>query len=180
MNSVSIHTVFLALGTNVGDRIANLSTAQRALNAIVTIQKCSSIYETPPWGYSDQPTFLNQVVEGVTQESPWELLAFLKQVEFEMGRTQTIRNGPRVIDLDLLFYDDLVLESALLTIPHPRMEGRAFVWLPLADIAPDFIHPISGKTVKDIVKELDTTGINLYSAGCTGNTNSNEISPPDK
>ncbi|PWH16813.1 MAG: 2-amino-4-hydroxy-6-hydroxymethyldihydropteridine diphosphokinase [Anaerolineae bacterium] len=155
------HVVYLALGTNLGDRLENLRQARQALPPAVEIEAASSVYETPPWGVLDQPPFYNQVVRAVTDLSPHDLLTYLKQIEQRLGRTETVRNGPRPIDLDILFYDDLELETPQLSIPHPRMEGRAFVWLPLAEIAPHLIYPKLGKTAQQIATELDCSGIHL-------------------
>jgi len=160
------HVSFLALGSNLGDRVANLKSAREALPPLVQILVCSPIYETPPWGYTDQPPFLNQVLKAQTQLSPRKLLSHIKRIEIEMGRKATIRYGPRLIDIDILYYDDLILETRTLTIPHPRMTGRAFVWLPLAVIAPDLRHPVLGRTSQEMLAELDTTGIIKYVDGC--------------
>ncbi len=153
------HTVFIALGTNLGDRPANLKTALQNLRLAVQNLECSPVYETPPWGYLDQPKFLNQVVKGGTRLSPADLLSFLKNLEVQMGRQQTKRNGPRLIDLDILFYDRLVMETGNLTIPHPQLSSRAFVLKPLADIAPRLRHPVLGLTVNKLLKEVDASGI---------------------
>lgn len=153
------HTVYLSLGTNLGKRAANLRAALAALRPQVTVRRTSPVYETEPWGYTDQPPFLNQVVEIETHLEPQELLVFIKQIESELGRQPTFRNGPRVIDLDVLFYDDRVFENENLAIPHPRMEGRAFVLVPLADLAPDLVHPRLGKTVREMLVPLDRAGI---------------------
>jgi 2-amino-4-hydroxy-6-hydroxymethyldihydropteridine diphosphokinase len=158
------HQVFIALGTNLGDRPANLETALQALEPKVQIVARSPVYQTPPWGYQDQPDFLNQVVEGRTDLSPQELLVFLKQVESSMGRVKTVQDGPRIIDLDILFYDNRVLETPNLTIPHPRMEGRGFVLVPLADLAPDLLHPVFGLSVREMLSEADRSGIQLFQA----------------
>ena len=153
------HTVYLALGTNLGDRLANLEQARLALEAQVHLRTCSPIYETPPWGYLDQPSFLNQVVKGETDLSPHDLLATLQRLETELGRRPSLRNGPRLIDLDILFYDDLLLETPTLTIPHPRLPGRGFVLVPLADIAPALRHPATGQTVLEMLANCDVRGI---------------------
>ncbi len=158
------HVVYLALGTNLGDRLANLAQALQSLPPAVEVEVGSSVYETPPWGYTAQPCFYNQVVRAVTNLSPHALLAYLKKIEQRLGRVETFRNGPRQIDIDILFYDDLEMETPQLGLPHPRMEGRAFVWVPLAEIAPNLVHPKLGKTAAQIVSELDCSGIYPLSA----------------
>lgn len=157
------HTVYIALGTNIGDRAENMQQALKELESIMQVEERSPIYETPPWGLVDQPDFLNQVVRGETELSPVELIKALKEIESEMGRVPTIRYGPRLIDLDLLLYDDLVFETEKLSIPHPRMRGRAFVLVPLADLAPEIIHPVYGETVIEMLAEVDPAGIHVYS-----------------
>jgi 2-amino-4-hydroxy-6-hydroxymethyldihydropteridine diphosphokinase len=149
----------LALGTNLGNRLANLQAALAALPPAVVVRRSSPIYETPPWGVTDQPAFLNMAVEAETSQTPQELLAHLKYLETALGRLPSIRFGPRLIDIDILFYDNLVLDAPRLTIPHPRLHERAFVLVPLADLAPDFVHPVFGRTVRDLLAGLDTKGI---------------------
>jgi 2-amino-4-hydroxy-6-hydroxymethyldihydropteridine diphosphokinase len=156
------HTIYLALGTNIGDRLANLGAALAAFAAIIDVKAQSAIYETEPWGYTDQPAFLNMVVEGRTGLSPLELLIRLKQMELTLGRTPTFRNGPRLIDLDILFYDDLVLDTPPLVIPHPRLHERAFVLVPLAEITPELVHPVLGRTVSRLVEKVDSRGVSLF------------------
>lgn len=153
------HQVYIALGTNIGDRAQNLQRALQALVSQVQIDQCSPVYETPPWGILDQAPFYNQVIHGKTELSPLDLISFLKRLEKDLGRQPGIRFGPRLIDLDLLFYDDLALETPNLTIPHPRMEGRGFVLIPLADLAPELTHPVLKRTVRDLLAECDRTGI---------------------
>jgi 2-amino-4-hydroxy-6-hydroxymethyldihydropteridine diphosphokinase len=155
--------VYLALGTNLGNRLENLRAARRGLSPAATLLDCSPIYETPPWGYQDQPPFLNQAVKADTELAPLELLAYLKNLEAQLGRKPSIRNGPRLIDLDLLFYGELQFDLPVLTIPHPRLTGRAFVLAPLADIAPDLRHPVSGKTILELLLECDMQGIQKLS-----------------
>jgi 2-amino-4-hydroxy-6-hydroxymethyldihydropteridine diphosphokinase len=153
------HTVYIALGTNLGDRLANLHAALRSLPTAVTVTDKSPVYETPPWGYEAQPAFLNMVVKAETSLEPELLLKYLKQIEAELGREQNFRWGPRLIDLDILFYDDLVIDTPPLVIPHPRLHERAFVLVPLSDIAPDLNHPVLNKNISSLLTEIDTQGI---------------------
>jgi 2-amino-4-hydroxy-6-hydroxymethyldihydropteridine diphosphokinase len=162
-----MHTVYLALGSNLGDRAANLRTAIEAFEPEIQSINCSAVYETPPWGYHDQSKFLNQVVEAETDLSPTELLDHIKELEQQLGRRETFKYGPRMIDLDIIFFDDEVVDSPPLIIPHPRMAERGFVLMPLADIAPHFKHPILGDSVSDLLSKVDQEGIVQYSpAGC--------------
>ena len=155
--------IYIALGTNLGDRIANLRAAIDSLAPDVSVSRESTIYETPPWGYTEQPAFLNMVIETETSLSPRALLRCLKKRENELGRVKNFRNGPRQIDLDILFYDNLVLDEENLTIPHPRLHERAFVLVPLADIAPEFEHPLLGKTIIELLQDVDTSEIAPFS-----------------
>jgi 2-amino-4-hydroxy-6-hydroxymethyldihydropteridine diphosphokinase len=119
----------------------------------------SPIYVTPPWGYLDQPDFLNQVIEVETVLHPIPLLHLLKDIEAKLGREATFRNGPRLIDLDILFYEQEVVEGEVLQIPHPRLQDRAFVLVPLNDLAPDFMHPVLHKSVREMLGAVDSTGV---------------------
>lgn len=155
------HVVYLALGTNLGDRLANLKQAIVSLTPQMELQARSSVYETPPWGYEDQPKFLNQVVRVKTYLEPEALLKHLKRLEMALGRKESFPNGPRLIDIDILFFDDAVLNTPSLVIPHPRLHERGFVLLPLMDIAPDLVHPVSKKRVSEMVVECDVSEIQL-------------------
>lgn len=156
-------TVYLALGTNLGDREKNLSAARERLSAEITIQETSRIYETEPWGWAEQADFLNQVIQGTTSLPPQKLLNFIKQIEVNLGRKPGIRYGPRLIDIDILFYGDHVFSSHNLTIPHPRIAERAFVLVPLGEIAQDLQIPGSGETVRDLLAVIDQKGVKVYS-----------------
>lgn len=152
-------TIYLALGTNLGNRAANLRAALSGLPPEVRVRRVSPVYETEPWGYTEQPAFLNQVVEAETRLSPEALLAFLKQLETSLGRQPTFRNGPRLIDLDILLYADQVLETASLVVPHPGLSTRAFVLAPLSDLAPDLLHPRLGRPIRDLLAAVDASGV---------------------
>ncbi len=149
-------TVYLALGSNLGDREKNLEQARERIAAFVNITRVSSIYETAPVGVTEQPWFLNQVLAGTTLLSPVDLLRRVKKTETEMGRTEGIRFGPRPIDIDILFYDRLIELSPILTIPHPRLHERAFVLTPLAEIAPELIHPRLRLPIRTLLERLES------------------------
>ena len=120
------HIVYLALGTNLGDRPVNLRAAIKVISPEIKVIVESKVYETPPWGYENQPAFLNMAVKCETNLEPGSLLKRLKQLEVQLGREQSFHWGPRLIDIDILFYDDLILKSESLIIPHPRLQERAF------------------------------------------------------
>lgn len=145
--------IYLSLGTNLGDKEENLENALRLLSEKVKILKTSSLYETEPVGFTDQPWFLNMVLEGDTGLSPSDLLSFTKSIEGEMKRIKTIVNGPRIIDVDILLYDEEKIETEDLMIPHPRMMGRAFVMVPLYEIAPNLI--IFGNSIHNIMANFN-------------------------
>ncbi|MCC6298867.1 MAG: 2-amino-4-hydroxy-6-hydroxymethyldihydropteridine diphosphokinase [Anaerolineales bacterium] len=153
------HVVYLALGSNMGNRLMNLKEAISSLAPQMEVKAKSAVYETPPWGFEDQEKFLNQVVRVETYLKPEQLLKHLKRLEVALGRKESVKNGPRLIDIDILFYDDLVLYSPALTIPHPFMHERGFVLVPLMEIASDFVHPVRKKTVRELALFADVNGI---------------------
>ncbi len=157
-------TVFLSLGTNLGNRVENLRAALQALLPVVVIQAVSPVFETPPWGFTEQPAFLNMVVQGNTETDPLALLARLKSIEADLGRQPSFRYGPRLIDLDILFYGNQVFEQEHLTIPHPRLQERAFVLVPLAELAPGLRHTLLGKTASELLSAVDQGDIHFYEA----------------
>lgn len=156
------HIVYLALGANLGDRLANLKQAIASLTPQMEVKAKSQVYETPPWGFEDQPKFLNQVIKANTYLDPEPLLKHLKRLEVALGRQESFPNGPRLIDMDILFYDDLVVNKPSLVIPHPRMHERGFVLLPLMDIAPNLIHPVSKKSVREMAALSDVHAIEKF------------------
>jgi 2-amino-4-hydroxy-6-hydroxymethyldihydropteridine diphosphokinase len=134
----------------------------RALSSRVAIINSSSIYHTEPWGYQDQPPFLNQVLEVKTDLSPLDLLAFLKKIEQEIGRKPSFRFGPRLVDIDILLYGQEIIKRQELVVPHQRLKDRAFVLVPLAEIAPLVTYPGSNQTISELVEKVDCSGVEVY------------------
>ena len=152
-------SIYIALGSNLGDKENNMKEAlQRLIQKGVTVCKVSDFMATSPYGVTDQPDFLNAVAEVKTDNSPTELLRVLLQIEREMGRKRIRRWGERNIDLDLLLYDSQIIDLPDLKVPHPDMQNRDFVLCPLAQIAPDAVHPVLRKTIKQLWKELQNRG----------------------
>ncbi len=156
------HIVYLALGSNLGDRQEHLAAAITGLHKVVDLEAISSIYETEPAGYLEQPHFLNMVCRGKTQLSPHDLLIYTKVLEQAGGRQTTFRNGPRTIDIDILLYDNTKIAQNDLVIPHPRMSTRAFVLVPLAEIAPDLVEPNSDKTIHELLAGISKQGVQKF------------------
>jgi 2-amino-4-hydroxy-6-hydroxymethyldihydropteridine diphosphokinase len=143
--------VLLGLGANLGDPLRQLRQAVARLGAFVREIRVSSVYRTEPVGHREQPDFYNLVLRGRTPLSPEELLRAALEVEREMGRERTFANAPRVIDIDLLAYDGRVMRSAALTLPHPGIPHRGFVLHPLAEVAPDWVHPELCQTARELL-----------------------------
>ena len=156
------HIVYLALGSNMGNRLSNLKAAVLNLTPQMTVKQKSSVYETPPWGFTEQDAFLNQVVKVTTYLEPEPLLRHLKRMETALGRVPNFQNGPRVIDIDILFFDNMIINTPPLVVPHLRLHERAFVLVPLAEVEPDFIHPILQRPINKILEDVDRSEIKLF------------------
>lgn len=149
-----MNKVYLLIGGNMGDRMANLAAAKKWISQeIGEVQKTSSIYETAPWGNPNQPHFLNQALLITSDDDANVIMDKLLAIEAKMGRKRAILWGPRTIDLDIIYYNDEIISNQLITIPHPKLAERKFVLMPLAEIAPTFIHPIFLKTNQVLLKE---------------------------
>ncbi len=150
-------TAYLGLGSNLGNRQDNLDKALNLLSQRLQVSQVSSIYDTEPVGNVSQPRFLNSVCQVHTRLTPTELLALAKGIELKLGRARGKSNAPRPIDIDILFYGDQVVETPELVIPHPRLAERAFVLIPLDEIAPDLVHPVNGKTIRELLQGVTET-----------------------
>jgi 2-amino-4-hydroxy-6-hydroxymethyldihydropteridine diphosphokinase len=153
------HRVFLGLGSNLGDRRLNLQQAVHLLGETMEVERLSSVYDTAPMLVIDQPRFLNMVCLVMTELSPEQVLVQVKTIEHTLGRVAGPRFGPRLIDIDLLLYDDLILASPSLTLPHPRMPQRAFVLLPLSELAPTLKHPVLHTRIAELAQAVPHTGV---------------------
>ncbi len=162
-------TAYVGLGSNVGDRASHLTEARTRLRPLGDITATSGVYETEPWGVpGPQRNYLNQVVQMETRLTPRALLAALLGVEAAMGRTRAGQGAPRMIDLDLLLYGDLVLAEPGLSLPHPRMHLRAFVLAPLAEIAPLVSVPGTGRTARELAEAVGPQGVTPWTSGEAG------------
>jgi len=146
---------FIAFGSNIGNREANINNAFDLLKQKMSIVKRSALYETKPMYVQEQDWFLNGAAKVETKLPPRRLLLFLKDIEQKLGRKSVERNGPRIIDLDILFYGKQIVDENDLHVPHPKIEERAFVLVPLVEIAADFVHPVNHKTVRELLSQLD-------------------------
>jgi 2-amino-4-hydroxy-6-hydroxymethyldihydropteridine diphosphokinase len=157
---MSQYRVFLGLGSNMGERVSYLNRAATGIGRLreSRIVWASSVYETSPIGNTEQPTFLNAVIELETGLVPAELLGEIKKLEQSVGRVARERWGPREIDIDILLYDGLVVSDATVTVPHPELEKRRFVLVPLREIAPDVVHPVSGMTIEELAHACHDDG----------------------
>lgn len=153
MNTI---TVYLGLGSNLGNKKNNILNSLSIMEEEIDIMSVSSLYRTEPWGFKEQPVFLNAACEAKTTLGPLDLLAYLKSIETRFGRAQSFPNGPRVLDIDILFYGNEVLNAPTLTIPHPRLSERMFVLAPLAEIAPALLHPTLEKTISELLFDIVT------------------------
>jgi 2-amino-4-hydroxy-6-hydroxymethyldihydropteridine diphosphokinase len=157
------HSVYIGLGSNLGDRVTNLRDAVHRLSAIIRVEQVSRLYVAAPLGYVRHDAYINAVLHGKTTMTPMDLLGMLQSIEVAMGRRPGVQFGPRPIDLDLLFYDSIQMETFKLTIPHPRLAERAFVLKPLADIAPNFMHPVLYYTATQLLQDAeDADQVQLY------------------
>ena len=150
-------TIYLGLGSNLGNRQDNLDKALDLLSQRLVLRAVSSLYDTEPVGVSEQPRFLNLVCQLSTRLAPTELLTLAQGIELKLGRALNTHNKPRPIDIDILFYGDEVIDTPDLTIPHPRLAERAFVLVPLAEIAPELVDPVTGKTARELLQEVTET-----------------------
>lgn len=151
-------TVFLSLGSNIGRRADNLRFAIEELSRSLSGIRLSRIYRTQAYGVTNQPDFINLALQAECSLSPQELLSEIARIELQAGRKRTLRWGPRTLDIDILFYGDHVMHTPDLTLPHPDLQNRDFVLLPMMDLAPEWFHPVLKKTIRELYGELQRKG----------------------
>ncbi len=158
--------IYLLLGTNLGDRMANLQRAKELMmTKMITVIRESSVYETAAWGIEDQPSFLNQVVQIDFYRAPSRLLALLLEIEEQMGRVREEKWGSRLIDIDILYFKDELIDEKDLQVPHPEIANRRFTLLPLVELAPSLLHPANGKTQQELLDETtDPLEVKLFNS----------------
>ncbi|RYY22450.1 MAG: 2-amino-4-hydroxy-6-hydroxymethyldihydropteridine diphosphokinase [Chitinophagaceae bacterium] len=153
-----MHKVYLLIGGNMGNREENLDKAVKLLvERAGSVTGLSAVFETAAWGITDQPSFLNQAVAIDTTLSPDQLLQTVLEIERALGRIRKQKNGPRIIDIDILFYDDLIIQQKHLTVPHPEIQNRRFALAPLQNLAPEFVHPVFRKSISELFDECPDT-----------------------
>ncbi|HEY0434071.1 MAG TPA: 2-amino-4-hydroxy-6-hydroxymethyldihydropteridine diphosphokinase [Chitinophagaceae bacterium] len=158
-----MNTVYLLLGSNLGDRRLALARAVNSIGKTGKVGSCSPVYETAPWGNSGQPAFLNQAIELHTNFEAGVLMEELLRIEKTMGRERGAKYGPRTLDIDILLFNDEVISTPELTVPHPAMQDRRFVLTPLADIAADVVHPVVQKTISSLLADCtDHLAVTIY------------------
>lgn len=170
--------VYIGIGSNIGDREGNISAAVERVDELVgNVTKKSSIYETEPWGFQADEQFLNMVLEVETELSPSDVLETIQKIETRLGRTRSdVRYSSRIIDIDILLYEDVVINQGNLQIPHPLMHERNFVLVPLDEIAPDLIHPVYAKTISELLHVCSDTGeVHAYTGGTVEKTEPGEM-----
>ncbi len=169
--------IYIALGANLGDRRANLIAALEAMPPLVRVEAVSALYESPPQPPAPPPAYYNAVARIETALEPEALLRYLKQIEHDLGRRPTARWAPRPIDLDIALYDDRMLETASLTIPHPRLAERAFVLRPLLDLDPELTHPVTGERLEVLLEGVGEEGLVRVEGSSWPDSNGTDLDP---